>query len=86
MTIFDDLNVQLPGRMMTLEILVVLLLREKPASKRRQMLTHTDQILSAIEAEIHAAGIGQSDGYALKVFGAARQSLDKLRDEALRTG
>lgn len=86
MNIFDDLNVQLPGRMATLEILIVLLLREKPAGKRRQMLAQADQIISTIEADIHAAGIGQAEDYALKVFGVARQSLDKLRDEALRPG
>lgn len=86
MNIFDDLTVQLPGRLATLEILVVLLMRESTEGKRDQMFAQADHILAAIEADIHAQAIGQGENYALKVFGVARQSLDKLRDEALRGG
>jgi hypothetical protein len=79
----DDLNVQLPGRLMAVEIVMVLLLRELPKKKRTGLFTLADHILSTLEADIHAQGLGQTDDYALKSFAAARENLGMMRSQSL---
>lgn len=77
----DELNVQLPGRLTTVEILLTLLLREK--SGARKLFVEADAILAAYESAVTADGLGADDAYALKLFEAARQSLDAIRTRAL---
>lgn len=79
----DDLNVQLPGRLMAVEILMVMLLRELPKKKRNDLFAVADHILSTLEADIHAQGLGRADNYALKSFAAARENLDTMRAQSL---
>ena len=47
----DELNVQLPGRLITIEILLVLLLRQKPDVAR--IMREADAMLQGIEADLH---------------------------------
>lgn len=70
----DQLNVQLPGRMLVAEIVLTLLLRRH--SKAGQMLKQADDRLSQLEAVLL-----QQDAhtdYALAVFAAARETLDEF--------
>ena len=73
---FDELEVQLPGRLMTVEVLLTLLLREK--SNARRLLVEAEKIIANYEAALIADGIGQENQYALKVFAVARASLDSI--------
>ncbi|XUM25087.1 hypothetical protein ACRAVF_34030 (plasmid) [Bradyrhizobium oligotrophicum S58] len=68
----DQLNVQLPGRMLTMEILLTLLLRKQ--SKAGQILKAADERLSVLEAVLIKDG--HVTDYQLNVFAAARASLD----------
>jgi hypothetical protein len=82
-SVLDQLNVQLPGRMLVAEILLTLLLRKH--SKAGQMLRQTDDRLGQLEAALLQQGA--LNDYALAVFAAARQSLDTLvRDVGPRPG
>ena len=75
----DELNVQLPGRLITIEILLVLLLRQKPDVAR--IMREADALLQGIEADLHD---GATSVYALEVLSAARAALDKLTAEAVK--
>ena len=75
----DELNVQLPGRLITIEILLVLLLRQKPDAAR--IMREADAMLEGIEANLHE---GDPSVYALEVLSTARAALDKLTAEAVR--
>ena len=76
----NDLNVQLPGRLIVLEILVVLLLRQKPDADR--MMREANAMLQAIEAQLQEAGDEFSE-HARQVLCAARAALDRLSAEAV---
>ena len=76
----DDLSVRLPGRLLTLEIVLTLLLRERAGADR--LLAEADAILAKIEAEVYAPGVSETDGYAPKMFAAARETLDQIAHEA----
>lgn len=78
----DDLAVQLPGRLLAVEIVLTLLLRRKTDAAR--ILAGAETILSTIEADEMHRGPEQSKGYALNYFAAARMSLDKMAEEARR--
>lgn len=71
----DKLNVQLPGRAMTIEILLTLLLRRH--SKAGQLLKAADERINQLEAALLKDGRGFSD-YELQVFAAARETLDEF--------
>lgn len=73
-SVLDELNVQLPGRLLTVEILLTLLLRRH--SRAGQMLKETDDRLSQLEAALQQQG-AHTD-YALNVFAAARATLDEF--------
>lgn len=73
---FDELNVQLPGRLYAVEILLTLLLRDKANS--RKLLLEADAHLNRMEEVLHAEGIGSENDYALKIFAVARTSLDTI--------
>jgi hypothetical protein len=75
----DEMNVQLPGRLITIEILLVLLLRQKPDAAR--IMREADALLQGIEANLHA---DEPSAYALDVLSAARAALDKLTAEAVQ--
>lgn len=78
----DELNVQLPGRMLALEIVVTLLLRQK--ANPRAIMQAADERLTALEAlEIPLAETRGSD-YALKLFAAARENLDTMAAQSRR--
>lgn len=70
----DQLNVQLPGRALTTEILLTLLLRRH--SKSGQLLKAADERLSQLEAELLKQG--RLSDYELKVFASARVALDEF--------
>lgn len=70
----DELNVQLPGRLMTVEILVTLLLREK--ANARKLLVAAENQLGHLEGAVLADTPAQHRDYAMKMFEAARQNLD----------
>jgi hypothetical protein len=74
----DELNVQLPGRLITIEILLVLLLRQKPDVAR--ITREADAMLQKIEADLHEG----ASPYVVDVLSAARAALDKLTEEAVR--
>ena len=71
-SVLDQLNVQLPGRMLVAEILLTLLLRKH--SKAGQMLQAADERLNQLEAALMQDG--DFTDYLLNVFAAARASLD----------
>jgi hypothetical protein len=77
----DEMNVQLPGRLIALEILVVLLLRQNPDAE--QMMRDADAMLSAIEAQMHELQDEASD-YAREVLSTARAAINKLSAEVIR--
>ena len=74
----DELNVQLPGRLITIEILLVLLLRQKPDVAR--IMREADAMLQGIEADLHEG----ASAYVVEVLSAAHAALDKLTEEAVR--
>ena len=74
----DELNVQLPGRLITIEILLVLLLRQKPDVAR--IMREADAMLQEIEVDLHEG----ASPYVVDVLSAARAALDKLTEEAVR--
>lgn len=82
----DALNVQLPGRILTLEVLMVLLLRQKPGAMK--LLREAGDILDSIESNINATLMGGTDDnarkYQLLVFEAAREQLLKIEGEVRR--
>ena len=71
---------QIPGRLITIEILLVLLLRQKPDAAR--IMREADAILQGIEADLHEGGA--SSAYALDVLSAARAAMETLTEEAVR--
>lgn len=73
-SVLDELNVQLPGRLLTVEILLTLLLSRH--SKAGQMLQATDERLHQLEATLLEQGA--LTDYALNVFAAARSTLDEF--------
>lgn len=76
----EPINVHVPGRMMAVEILLVLLLRQK--SNVGRLLREADEILSMLEANEMAQVTPEDADQALKVFQAARASLDNLSTQA----
>src|SRR4051794_37874821 len=78
----DQLNVQLPGRMMAVEILLVLLLRQK--ANVGKLFAMADEILTVLEASEVKNAPPERARYTLQVFGSARASLDHLSGEAQR--
>lgn len=78
----DELAVQLPGRLMAIEIVLVLLLRQKANAGR--LLAGAETILSHLEANEMANGPDDAKDYALKCYATARESLDKMALEVRR--
>jgi len=78
----DDHGVQLPGRLMAIEIILVLLLRQK--SNAGRLLADAERILTAIEANEMANGPPSEREQALNYFAVARISIDKFAEEARR--
>ncbi|MFM9500920.1 hypothetical protein ACKI1Q_46060, partial [Streptomyces galilaeus] len=58
---FDQLSAQLPGRILTLEILVTLLLRRK--SDAVKILRETEAILLGLEASLHEGSTNEQSAY-----------------------
>lgn len=78
----DQLNVQLPGRLLVVEVLLTLLLRG--LSRKRHILRDADGIIAHLETEVLKTTPQETTRYAMEVFTAARFNLDKLAQEALR--
>jgi hypothetical protein len=76
----DELRVQLPGRLITIEILLVLALREKPDVAR--IMREADAMLTSIEDRLYESETPSA--YALEVLSEARAALDKITAEATR--
>ena len=74
----DELNMKLAGRLITIEILVVLLLRQKPDVAR--IMRDADAMLRQIEADLHEG----ASAYVVEVLSAARAALDMLTEEVVR--
>ena len=70
----DQLNIQLPGRLLLAEILITLILRGH--KKAAQMLKAADQRLDQLEAALVSQG-AHTD-YALAMFATAREVLDEF--------
>jgi hypothetical protein len=77
----EDLNTQLPGRLLAVESLLILLLGEHPNA--RKIFDAADAMLSASEAQTFRDGIANK-AYALEMFAAARGNLDAIRENARR--
>jgi hypothetical protein len=71
----------LPGRLIAIEILLVLLLRQWPDAER--IMREADAMLYAIEAELNERD-DTSSTYARQVLTSARAALDKLSVEIIR--
>jgi len=78
----DELGSQLPGRLIAVEVLLVLLLRKKPDAVK--MLREADGIVTLLESEVTRDGLGREGDYALKIFNAARESLENIGGQVLR--
>jgi hypothetical protein len=76
----DQLNVQLPGRLLAVEVVLVLLLRQKANVGR--LLAEADEILTMLESNEMAQTGSQTARYALEVYQAARANLDHLGAQA----
>ncbi|MDP3407261.1 hypothetical protein [Bosea sp. (in: a-proteobacteria)] len=72
----DDIEVQVPGRLLALEILVTLLLREKANS--RKLLAEAERHLAKVEAEALTELSPETRERALQMFEAARTSFDVI--------
>lgn len=79
---FDELNVQLPGRMIVLDLIVTLLLREHgdPAG----LLDVVKAALAKQEAHIMATTPASARESPFQVFATANESLEIIRRNALR--
>ncbi len=78
----DDLTVQLPGRLLALEMLVSLLLRRKGGLSK--LLIEADQMLGQIEVARHAEADDPDGDRVTTMFAIARESLDKIGATARR--
>lgn len=72
----DELNVQLPGRVMALEILVTLLLAEKANAVK--LCRVADEMLTRYESAEFSDPARERSQYAVAVYTAARISLDTI--------
>lgn len=72
----DELNSQLPGRLIAVEVLLVLLLRKK--ADAASIMRNADEIVMTLEAAEMRHAAGEHRDYALKIFNAARESLESL--------
>lgn len=72
----DELNSQLPGRLIAVEVLLTLLLRKKADAAK--ILREADGIVTLYESEVTRDGLGVENDYALKMFNAARESLEAI--------
>lgn len=72
----DEMEVQLPGRLLTVEILLTLLLREKASSGR--LMAQARQILQHVENEIIQSTPADKLAYPFAMFATARAALDKV--------
>jgi len=77
----DNLNTQLPGRLLAVECLMVLLLSQK--TNAAKLLQLADTMVAQAEAQIFQEGVG-NEAYALEMFNAARASLDMIRENVTR--
>ena len=75
---FDELNVQLPGRFLTMEVVLTLLLRRAPPDATASILRDAEEILAAMESDVRQTVQG-GEPYALAMFDAARLALDGVR-------
>jgi hypothetical protein len=73
----DELNLKIAGRLITIEILIVLLLRQKPDVSR--IMREADVMLRQIEDDLHEGG---ASVHAIEVLSAARAALDRLTAES----
>jgi dsDNA-specific endonuclease/ATPase MutS2 len=78
----DDLAVQLPGRMLALEVLFTLLLRRVAVASAKSVLREAADVIDQIESDITKE---KSSDYQLAMFEAARESVQKIAREALPT-
>jgi hypothetical protein len=76
----NDVSVQIAGRLITIEVLLVLLLRQKPDVAR--IMREADAILQGIEANLQEVGSSSVD--VLDVLSAARAAMDTLTEQAVR--
>lgn len=83
---FDEYAVQIPGRLLTVEILTILLMRELPRHRREAIFAEADAALTSCEAGVHARNTAQTDDYALKMFAVARDNLDHIAAKAMEAG
>ncbi len=65
----DNLNTQLPGRLLAVESLLVLMLGQKPNAAK--LLQLADTMVAQAEAQTFQEGVG-NEAYALEMFTAAR--------------
>ena len=79
---FDELNVQLPGRMMVLDLIIALLLREH--SDPAGLLDAVRVALAKQEDHIMATTPDAEREYPFKVFAAANETLEIFSRNALR--
>ena len=77
----DNLNTQLPGRLLAVECLLILLLGQK--SNAAKLLQLADTMVAQAEAQIFQEGVG-NETYALEMFNAARANLDMIRENVTR--
>lgn len=73
----DQLNVQIPGRLLAIEIIVLLMLHLQP--RALELLKFADDRLNELEA--HLVSEGAHSDQVLTMFGAARAIIDQfIRD------
>lgn len=77
----DNLNTQLPGRLLAVECLLILLLSQK--TNAAKLLQLADTMVAQAEAQIFQEGAG-NETYALEMFNAARANLDMIRENVTR--
>jgi len=77
--VFDQLEHQVPARLLAIELVLVLLLREKP--RGRKLLAEALATLDAIEAETLKGLTPEQEERTVIMFEIARASIDKMRTE-----
>lgn len=70
----DEYKVQLPGRLLALELVVTALLRRR--SDPAAIMREASELLTHVESELTREGIGVEDDLALKIFAAAHASIE----------
>ena len=77
----DELNVQLPGRLHTVEVLLTLMLRGR--SDAGTIVAEARKVIALYEETARGEKLGVANDYARNIFKVANMSLDSIAMNAI---